>query len=62
MPDQEDIRPKLRVVPSSGHGGEDCCGFCGKRRSDVASLVAGPDIFICNECVAACNKILHQDA
>lgn len=30
------------------------CSFCGKSREHVARLVAGPGVFICNECVAMC--------
>jgi hypothetical protein len=33
------------------------CSFCGKGQSDVASLIAGPGNFICNECVALCHEI-----
>lgn len=70
MPNDDDTRPNLRLMPSksggderkSGVSDEDRCGFCGKRRSQVESLVAGPAVFICNECVAACNKILKDDA
>ena len=37
------------------------CSFCGKLESDVSRLVAGPDVFICNECVELCNAILIDD-
>lgn len=33
------------------------CSFCGKRDSDVGYLVAGPSVFICNECVELCREI-----
>jgi ATP-dependent Clp protease ATP-binding subunit ClpX len=32
------------------------CSFCGKSQHDVEKLIAGPAVFICNECVAECNK------
>jgi hypothetical protein len=32
------------------------CSFCGKTQRDVEKLIAGPAVFICNECVAECNK------
>ena len=32
------------------------CSFCGKTQHDVEKLIAGPAVFICNECVAECNK------
>jgi ATP-dependent protease Clp ATPase subunit len=35
------------------------CSFCGKSQHEVRNLIAGPDVFICDECVAFCNKILR---
>jgi ATP-dependent Clp protease ATP-binding subunit ClpX len=32
------------------------CSFCGKSQHAVEKLIAGPAVFICNECVAECNK------
>ena len=34
------------------------CSFCGKRHNEVKKLIAGPSVFICNECVALCNEII----
>jgi ATP-dependent protease Clp ATPase subunit len=36
------------------------CSFCGKSQHKVRSLIAGPKVFICNECVALCNDILRE--
>jgi ATP-dependent protease Clp ATPase subunit len=36
------------------------CSFCGKSQHKVRSLIAGPKVFICNECVALCNEILRE--
>lgn len=33
------------------------CSFCGKEQDEVAYLVAGPTVFICNECVELCREI-----
>jgi hypothetical protein len=45
--------------------GERCstlyCSFCGKSQHEVAKLVAGPSIFICNECTDLCYRIVHED-
>jgi ATP-dependent Clp protease ATP-binding subunit ClpX len=38
------------------------CSFCGKDRDDVAKLISGPGVFICNECVDLCNQILAHEA
>lgn len=37
------------------------CSFCGKSQNEVAKLIAGPTVFICNECVDLCNDIVHED-
>jgi ATP-dependent Clp protease ATP-binding subunit ClpX len=37
------------------------CSFCGKLKTEVQKLIAGPSVFVCNECVALCNDIIHQD-
>jgi len=38
-----------------------CCTFCGKTQDKVQRLIAGPDVYICDECVSLCNDILTQD-
>jgi len=37
------------------------CSFCGKEQSQVRRLVAGPGVFICNECIELCQDILDED-
>ncbi|MDQ7032158.1 MAG: ATP-dependent Clp protease ATP-binding subunit ClpX [Desulfonauticus sp.] len=37
------------------------CSFCGKGQDEVERLIAGPNVYICNECVALCEEILAQD-
>lgn len=34
------------------------CSFCNKSEGQVERMIAGPDVFICNECVTLCNQIL----
>ena len=36
------------------------CSFCGKAQSEVVQLIAGPGVYICNECVGLCDQILHE--
>jgi len=38
-----------------------CCSFCSKADADVRKVIAGPGVFICDECVEACNTILATD-
>ncbi|QJC27756.1 ATP-dependent Clp protease ATP-binding subunit ClpX [Anaplasma platys] len=37
------------------------CSFCGKLHSEVKKLIAGPDVYICNECVELCGGILQEE-
>ena len=37
------------------------CSFCGKGQRDVKKLIAGPNVYICDECVRACNDIIALD-
>src|SRR5690554_882845 len=37
------------------------CTFCGKNQHEVKKLIAGPSVFICDECVDLCNDILHEE-
>lgn len=37
------------------------CSFCGKSQHEVKKLIAGPAVFICNECVALCNDVVKAD-
>ncbi len=38
-----------------------CCSFCGKPQEEVGRLVAGPGVFICNECIELCESLLYDD-
>ena len=37
------------------------CSFCGKEQRMVNRLIAGPNVYICNECIALCNEILNDE-
>ena len=37
------------------------CSFCNKNQFEIAKLVAGPGVYICNECVDLCNEIIDQE-
>lgn len=37
------------------------CSFCGKSQHEVEKLIAGPTVFICNECVALCAEIINEE-
>jgi len=37
------------------------CSFCGKRQEQVNRIIAGPNVYICNECVDLCSGIIHDE-
>src|SRR5574344_1057067 len=38
------------------------CSFCGKSQHEVRKLIAGPSVFICDDCVDLCNEIIREEA
>ncbi|MEK6779906.1 MAG: ClpX C4-type zinc finger protein, partial [Candidatus Deferrimicrobiota bacterium] len=38
------------------------CSFCGKAQNEVRKLIAGPTVYICDECVELCNDIISEEA
>ena len=49
---------------NSGNKGEDkllFCTFCGKNQNEVTKLIAGPSVYICNECIDLCNDIIQEE-
>jgi ATP-dependent Clp protease ATP-binding subunit ClpX len=43
------------------NGGVLKCSFCGKSQNDVRKLIAGPTVYICDECVELCNDIIAEE-
>ncbi len=37
------------------------CSFCGKTQRQVRKLIAGPGVFICDECIELCDRILEEE-
>lgn len=50
-------KKKDNVKPEITH----YCSFCGKSQDLVRKLVAGPNVYICDECIELCNEILEED-
>ena len=51
QPESEEERRQKRM----------CCSFCGKNRDEVKKLIAGPTVYICDECVNLCNEIIAEE-
>ena len=41
--------------------GKLCCSFCGKSQDEVRKLIAGPTVYICDECIELCNDIIAEE-
>ena len=37
------------------------CSFCGKSQHEVKKLIAGPSVYVCNECILLCNEIINEE-
>ncbi|EHA3106228.1 hypothetical protein JKL23_002231 [Escherichia coli] len=37
------------------------CSFCNKSQHEVIKVIAGPSVYICNECVDLCNEIIRRE-
>lgn len=46
---------------SSGGHANLCCSFCGKSQRDVQKLIAGPTVYICDECIGLCGNIIDEE-
>jgi len=50
------------VTKKSGHGDQLTCSFCGKEQEEVKKLIAGPAVYICDECIELCKDIIAEEA
>ncbi len=49
-------------MPRLGEGGELLkCSFCGKSQKQVKKLIAGPGVYVCDECIELCNEIIAEE-
>lgn len=51
-------------MSKTGKGNEDkilYCSFCGKNQNEVKKLIAGPSVFVCDECIELCNDIIKEE-
>ncbi len=44
-----------------GKGNDLVCSFCGKNQEEVKKLIAGPSVYICDECIGLCNEIIAEE-
>jgi ATP-dependent Clp protease ATP-binding subunit ClpX len=46
---------------NDGKGSDLVCSFCGKSQDEVKKLIAGPSVYICDECIELCNEIIEEE-
>ncbi len=46
----------------NGSSGDLLCSFCGKSQEEVKKLIAGPSVYICDECIALCDEIIAEES
>jgi ATP-dependent Clp protease ATP-binding subunit ClpX len=49
------------VARRPDQGGSLCCSFCGKSQKEVRKLIAGPTVYICDECIDLCTDIIAEE-
>ncbi len=52
---------RTAVARTSNHSGPPVCSFCGRSGDEVEKLIAGPGVYICNECIEVCENILKEE-
>jgi ATP-dependent Clp protease ATP-binding subunit ClpX len=52
MPDKDNNKEEDKLL---------YCSFCGKNQNEVRKLIAGPSVYICNECIDLCNDIIKEE-
>src|SRR3954464_7655153 len=58
----QDREEGAATVAKFGDGGELLkCSFCGKSQKQVKKLIAGPGVYICDECIDLCNEIIEEE-
>jgi len=57
------LRKEKRMKGNGGNYGTVLhCSFCGKSQDEVRKLIAGPTVYICDECIELCNEIIAEEA
>ena len=50
-------------MTKQGNGNDNLfCSFCGKNQKEVKKLIAGPAVYICDECIQLCSEIIEEES
>src|SRR5210317_1667973 len=55
-------RRRLRMPKKKDDNDNLFCSFCGKNQSEVRKLIAGPAVYICDECIQLCSEIIEEES
>src|SRR5210317_850318 len=55
-------RRRLRMPKKKDENDNLFCSFCGKNQSEVRKLIAGPAVYICDECIQLCSEIIEEES
>lgn len=55
-----EVRPEEPAAPPAPEAAVASCSFCGKPNTEVSALVAGPGVYICNECVSLAQQVIDK--
>lgn len=58
---EEERETEIKIEPDTRTDNSPHCSFCGKGQREVKKLIAGPVVYICNECVKLCQDILDEE-
>ena len=56
------VERRKRRTPVPKATAEARCSFCGKPDASIDRMIAGPGVYICNECVGLCNQLLARES
>ncbi len=56
-----ETEPRDTATPLVGPLGPLKCSFCGKTQNQVLKLIAGPGVYICDQCVDLCNDVIAEE-
>src|SRR5512139_4170898 len=59
--DEEELDERMSKVSGTDSKNTLYCSFCGKSQHEVRKLIAGPTVFICDECVELCMDIIREE-
>lgn len=61
MTSSDDQNPPENSLTPHNEASNAACSFCGKQQEEVRKLIAGPNVYICDECIQLCEDIIRDD-